>query len=636
MRRPSWHCKTSKRASNRQPDVRHTRTRTSQTYARQFPALSRRRTPTAPAVSPAFDRVLLGHDEGQRPVWLDDRARLEHLWCVGSTGSGKTTFAKNIILQDFYRGRGGLLIDPHGDLYRAVLAELYANGWLETGRVHLIDPNVRSHILPFNALAPLPGTDISVIADALLQAVEAVWDDENTHEKPAIRSNLKCAFMTLAELGLPLTDAKLLFDPDDAFGIRAHALTRLQNEYARDELERLHRIALADRSKREFNLEVRGPINRLNEFVSCNAVRTMLGITDEPDKPRRTFDFLQAMERGDMVLVNGEHGPAISEADADLLCAIILRYLFLLASRRRNREPWFVHIDECARVLTGDVPSLLAESRKYGIAVHLYHQFTAQLGKRDELLFQACLNSTEVKVVFRVKSAAEAESLAHEVIPLSLETPVQASVRPTVIAHRRVRFGSRSRTDSEAVTESVGESVGEMDALTEMESETEAVGSMSTTMNSVGSFDGAADSTGMVLSPTVQMLGPSAPNASVIQYPLSESVGRVASRGHAEQSGTASGESRMSATSYGTARTHARSRTTSRATARSTGVAHSVGETEGLEPVMQDLPAAFHGKENELYFAGERIRALPIGSCFVAYRGIRTRITVPLPKKTTP
>ena len=55
---------------------------------------------------------------------------------------------------------------------------------------------------------------------------------------------------------------------------------------------------------------------------------------------------------------------------------------------------------------------------------------------------------------------------------------------------------------------------------------------------------------------------------------------------------------------HGIARTHARSRAKSRVSARSTGVAHSLGETEGLEPVMQELPATYHGKENELYFAG--------------------------------
>jgi hypothetical protein len=35
---------------------------------------------------------------------------------------------------------------------------------------------------------------------------------------------------------------------------------------------------------------------------------------------------------------------------------------------------------------------------------------------------------------------------------------------------------------------------------------------------------------------------------------------------------------------------------------------------------MRDLPTAFHSLENERYFAGERIRALKRGQCFVSSR----------------
>ena len=283
-------------------------------YLKKYPALARRHPIVVPLQRPDFSRVLLGYENG-RPIWLDDNARLEHCWIIGATGSGKSTLAASLILQDFARGRGGILIDPHGDLYRTVLAELHVRGFLESGRVHLIDPNIRSYTLPFNPLALLPDTDVSVLADALLEAVERVWGDEDTHQKPSIRSNLKSALIALAELGWPLTDTKLLFDPDDTHGVRARAITELKNEYAREELERLHRTALADRSKREFNLEVRGPINRLNEFTSSNAIRAMLGIVDEPGQPRRTFPWLECMERGDIVLFNAEHGGAVSVAD---------------------------------------------------------------------------------------------------------------------------------------------------------------------------------------------------------------------------------------------------------------------------------------------------------------------------------
>ena len=63
------------------------------------------------------------------------------------------------------------------------------------------------------------------------------------------------------------------------------------------------------------------------------------------------------------------------------------------------------------------------------------------------------------------------------------------------------------------------------------------------------------------------------------------------------------------------------------------GTSEQRGESDAFENVYADHPASFHSKENELYFAGEMIRQLPTGQCFVAYRGKTTRITVPAPKR---
>ena len=400
-------------------------------FASKFPALA-----ALPTVSTKrdFTTVTLGQDQDGTRVTLEETPRLEHMHVIGATGSGKTTFLKILALQDFRRGRGGIVFDPHGShpgsLYHELLAELEKDGYFRTGRVHIIDPNIRSHIVPFNPLARIPNTDLSVLADALLQAFQRVWGDEDTHAKPTIRSVLKATFMALAELGLPLADAKLLYDANDRHGLRARVISQLNNEYARDELERLHQTSLDERSKHDFRAEVVGPINRLNEFVSSDAIRAMLGVVDDVGAPRRTLDLLDIMNKGHIVLVNLQHGGAVSEADTELLGAILLRYLFLLASRRRNLEPFFVYVDECHRYLTGDVPNILAETRKYGISATLAHQFEGQLGKREELIYQALVNSTEIKAVFRVKSPEEAQRLAEMVVPLDLEKPVAASIRP--------------------------------------------------------------------------------------------------------------------------------------------------------------------------------------------------------------
>jgi len=606
-------------------------------YAAKYPALARRRQVLARNSLPDFTTVMIGHDQNGMPVYLPETPRLEHMHVIGSTGSGKTTFLKALALADFRRGRGGIVIDPHGShpgsLYHEILGELEADGFCRTGRVGVLDPNVRTHILPFNPLAPLGDTDLSVLADALLQAFERAWGDEDTHDKPTIRKILKATFIALAELGLSLVDGPLLYDPHDRHGVRERAIAKLSNEFARDTLASLHQMALDERSKRDFRAEVIGPINRLAEFTSCDAIKAMLGVVDQPGTLRRTFDCLAMMERGGILLCNLQNGAAVSEADTDLLGALLLRYVFLLASRRTNREPFFIYADECHRYLTGDVPNILAETRKYGIAGVWAHQFAAQLGKPDDLLHQALFNSTEINVVFRVKSPEEAQRLAEHVLPLTLERPIEASIRPTVVGHQRVRLASRANTRSEAVTEGEAQTTGEMHARTDMRTHSDAIGEMASAMDSIGSFDGTADSAGMVLSPPWQLGGPNAPTASIMQYPLSQSVGQVASSGASRQSGTTSGTSRMSGDSAGEAETHARSEASSRSTAVSRGAAETAGEHEAFEPMYQDLPASFHSKENELYFAGEMIRALPVGRAFVSWRGKTHCITIPPPKR---
>src|SRR5262249_4065988 len=81
-----------------------------------------------PCPAPArVDRsaIVLGRNQGGAPVFLSERARLEHGHCIGTTGGGKTRFLEHCIKQDVASGRGVCVIDPHGNhpdsLYRSLL-----------------------------------------------------------------------------------------------------------------------------------------------------------------------------------------------------------------------------------------------------------------------------------------------------------------------------------------------------------------------------------------------------------------------------------------------------------------------------------------------------------------------------------
>lgn len=615
-----------------------------------------------------FSKVWLGATSAGEKIWLDEVARLEHMQAIGVTGSGKSNFLEHLAVQDIERGRGLVLLDPHGNHPDSVFARL--TRWIattplaQTSRVHIISPNDVGSVVGFNPLAKIPGTALSVIADALLQAFERAWDDENTQQKPTIRSVLKATFIALAEMDLTLCEAKFLFDQTEVGDrVREKVIPQLTDEYARDELSRLHETAKSERSKRDFRAEVMGPINRINEFVSSEAIRAMIGQTAaDPERPGKTLDLLRILNRADILLVNLQHGPRVSEADTNLLGAILLRYLFLFASRRTNREPYFVYVDECHRYLTGDVPNLLAECRKMGIGGVLSHQYMAQLGEPTDLIYQALRNSTRIKAVFNIESAQEAQDLAELVLPLNLEMPVKASVRPVQVGFRIDTLKSAQeaehQADSYGMSLSEGESLGEGTTrgvatstnLSSGSSIANTIGSASGTnrgtaqgvssaeMNSIGSAAGSAtghgDSIGISGTPTTQidptmtnipflnqggMIAPAGmaatPDTWVQGVSLGQSDNRSASAVSSSAQGTSLGASSMTNESVSSSESQALSKTLNE------GISH--GESES-QAVTQNKSRSLSRATNNAHMEGRSKSQGQAEALFPVYQDLPT------------
>lgn len=50
--------------------------------------------------------------------------KFRHLYIVGKTGTGKSTFLSNLISDDIQNGKGIGLLDPHGELVETVLEHI--------------------------------------------------------------------------------------------------------------------------------------------------------------------------------------------------------------------------------------------------------------------------------------------------------------------------------------------------------------------------------------------------------------------------------------------------------------------------------------------------------------------------------
>lgn len=450
--------------------------------AARYPRLAARRNlpPPQPADPTA---IAIGRNKDGLPVLIGEHIRMQHWHLVGASGGGKSNALEHICRQTIEDGRGLFLIDPHGhspqSAFRHLLAWLEDTGRLKSRRVHVIDPNSRTHVTSIQPLMrPSPETDVSVVASNCYEAVEKVFGAGETAGKgvivnPTIRRILMAEFAAAAELGLTFPELPLLLHPHDEHGVRAFVVEQLEDRYAKAVLAELHQMGMDDRSKRDFRAEVVGPLNRLSEFVRAPGIRNILGQTD----PSHILDFGRVLAENDIVLMNAAGGERVSSGDAEVLARLALRTLFFHIERRREPfTPFFVAIDECHKVLTGDIERMLAEVRKQSVGFLLSHQTLSQLGKPDDPMRVAVQGNTNIKLVFRLRDSNEAAELAEAVVPLDLERPVAALVRPTVVGHRRTTFRSASvgqndstnwsegttETDSyaESVTESFSETVG--------------------------------------------------------------------------------------------------------------------------------------------------------------------------------
>ena len=123
------------------------------------------------------------------------------------------------------------------------------------------------------------------------------------------------------------------------------------------------------------------------------------------------------MNNRSIVLVNLSKGK-IGETNAHMLGLILVSRLQVAVLRRAhtesaNRTPFYLYIDEFQNFTTDSFLSLLSESRKYGLGMHLTNQYLAQL---PETIQNGVLGNVGTIVSFAV-SADDAGILAKEFAP---------------------------------------------------------------------------------------------------------------------------------------------------------------------------------------------------------------------------
>lgn len=338
-------------------------------------------------------------------IKTDDRRR--HMYVIGKTGMGKTTFMENMVIQDINNGHGVCFIDPHGDSVQKLLNYIPSN---RVNDVVYFNPSDLDHPIAFNILEAVEAKYKHLVASGLMGVFTKIW------------ANMWSARM---EYILNNTILALLESPGNTMlGIvRMYVDKKYRKKIVdnvKDPMVKAFWVDEFANYAEKYRTEAVAPIqNKVGQFLSSGIIRNIVG------QPRSTLDLRQIMDNKKILLLDLSKGK-VGEDNSALLGAMIITKLQLAALSRvdipeTERQDFYLYVDEFQNFVTESFATILSEARKYRLNLTVAHQYIGQLtpDKNNTKVRDAVFGNVGTMVAFRV-GAADAEYLETEFAPFFL------------------------------------------------------------------------------------------------------------------------------------------------------------------------------------------------------------------------
>ncbi len=343
-----------------------------------------------------------------RPVYITDDDRRRHLYVIGQTGTGKSGLLQNMAIADVLAGKGVAVVDPHGDLIDAVLANIPESRYQD---VIVFDPSDRLYPLGLNMLEydqnyPEQKT---FIVNEMLNIFDRLYDLKTTGG-PMFEQYMRNALLLLMEDAenepATLMEVPRVFTDAD---FRERKLERIKNPVVVDFWEKEATKAGGDAALANITPYV---TSKFGNFIANDYMRPIIAQT------KSAFNFRKVMDEGKILLVNLSKG-RIGDINANLLGMVVVGKLLMAALSRvdipqEKRRDFNLFIDEFQNFTTDSISTILSEARKYRLNLVVAHQFIAQL---QEKIRDSVFGNVGSMAVFRV-GAEDAEFLGKQFEPI--------------------------------------------------------------------------------------------------------------------------------------------------------------------------------------------------------------------------
>jgi hypothetical protein len=330
-------------------------------------------------------------------IKTDDRRR--HVYVIGKTGMGKTTLLENMVLADIYAGHGLAYIDPHGDSAEKFLDYIPAH---RINDVVYFNPADMEFPIGFNILETIDEGQKHLVASGLMGVFKKIWPDVWSPRMEYILLNTILALLDYP--GSTLMGINRLLSDEEYRG-RVVALIQ-------DPVVKTFWVKEFASFSEKYRTEAVAPVqNKVGQFLSAAIIRNTVA------QVKSTIDMRDIMDTRKIFIVNLSKG-RVGEENSRLLGAMIITRLQLAAMERvdipeKNRQDFYMYVDEFQNFATESFANILSEARKYRLALIVAHQYIEQL---DETVSAAIFGNVGTIIAFRV-GAADAAFMENEFMP---------------------------------------------------------------------------------------------------------------------------------------------------------------------------------------------------------------------------
>lgn len=342
------------------------------------------------------------------PIRLKEADRRRHLYAIGMTGTGKSTFFESMILQDIKEGRGVAVFDPHGELVEGLLNRIPKS---RAEDVIYFDPADTERPMGVNLLEWKTKEQKDFLVQEAVQIFYKLFDPNGQgFIGPQFEHWMRNAALTLMDSpgGGTLIEIPKLFTDDE---FREKKIQSIQDQVVKAFwTQQLSKTADFHKSEM-YNYF----ISKFGRFMTNITMRNIIG------QPKSSFDIREVMDQKKILLINLAKGE-IGEINSNLLGMIFVAKIFTAALSRADieeskREDFYLYVDEFQNFATDTFADILSEARKFKLNLNITNQYIAQI---PEPIRDAIIGNVGTLVSFRV-GVPDAEFMAKEFSPVADE-----------------------------------------------------------------------------------------------------------------------------------------------------------------------------------------------------------------------